>query len=219
LNRFRQFLLTFLLSGFAAAIAALVLFGWLAHEVLRGGTRALDTGARTFAQHIATPVLTNVLRGFTFLGEWLSITELTLLSIVLFYRAGRKRSAILIAVTTAGGALLETTLKLIFRRHRPEPFFGTHLPSSYSFPSGHAVLAFCFFGSMAALLTAREPKRGVRVALWTAAAVIAALIGFSRVYLGVHYASDVIAGYTAAVVWIFTVASVYKMRQARRPQP
>ena len=215
MNRLRQLVAAFLLEGFAAAVAALLLFAWLAREVIEGGTRALDYGARDLVQRIASPTLTNVMRGFTFLGEWLSITELTILSIVLFYRGGRKRSAVLIAITTAGGALLETALKLIFQRPRPEPFFGTKLPSSYSFPSGHAVLACCFFGSMAALLTAREPTRSVRIALWTTAALIAAFIGFSRIYLGVHYASDVIAGFAAAVVWTFTVASVYRIRNSR----
>jgi undecaprenyl-diphosphatase len=219
LNRLRKLLAAFLIEGFAVALAAAVLFAWLAREVIVGGTRALDFGARDLVQRIASPALTNAMRGFTFLGEWLSVTELAVLSIVLFYRTGRKRSAVLIAITTAGGALLETFLKLIFQRPRPIPFFDTQLPSSYSFPSGHAVLAFCYFGSMAALLTAREPKRGVRIALWAAAAVIATAIGMSRIYLGVHYASDVIAGYAAAVVWIFTVASVYgRWRRRARPR-
>jgi membrane-associated phospholipid phosphatase len=56
----------------------------------------------------------------------------------------------------------------------------------------------------------------VRIAVWTAAAIIAFLIGFSRIYLGVHYATDVIAGYATAVVWVFTVGTVYRMRLARR---
>jgi undecaprenyl-diphosphatase len=216
-NRLRELVAASLVSGFAAAMAALVLFAWLAKEVIGGGTHSLDFGARDLVQHIASPVLTDLLRGFTFLGEWLSISVLTTLAAGLFWRGGRNRSAVLIVISTAGGALLETTLKLIFQRPRPAPFFDTRLPSSYSFPSGHAVLACCFFGSMAALLTAREPRRAVRIALWVAAGLIAALIGFSRVYLGVHYASDVIAGYAAAVVWVFTVACVYtlRMRPAR----
>jgi len=215
MTRLRQLLAAFLVEGFAAAMAALLLFAWLARQVMEGGTRTLDFAARDFIQRIASPPLTNAMRGFTFLGEWLSITELTAFAMVLFYRNGRKRSALLIGITTAGGFLLETTLKLIFQRPRPSPFFDTRLPSSYSFPSGHAVLACCFFGSMAALVTAREPRRGVRIAVWAAAALIAALIGCSRVYLGVHYASDVIAGFAAAVVWVFTVATVYRRRRQK----
>src|SRR5689334_10010650 len=147
-------------------------------------------------------MLTNALRGFTFVGEWLSIAELTILAILLFYREGRKRASILMTITIIGGAALETILKHLFHRVRPSPFFDTPLPSSYSFPSGHAMLSCCFFGSLAALLAAREPKRSARIAIWTAGALLAAVIGFSRVYLGVHYASDVIAGYASAAVWV-----------------
>jgi undecaprenyl-diphosphatase len=215
LNRLRQLVVAFLVSGFAAALAALALFSWLAEEVMKGGVRTFDAAARDFVQRIASTRLTEAMRGFTFLGEWLSIFDLTILAILLFYREGRKRAALLMAITTAGGALLETMLKQMFHRVRPAPFFDTPLPSSYSFPSGHAVLACCFFGSLAAMITAREPKRAVRIAVWTAAALLAALIGFSRVYLGVHYASDVIAGYAAAVVWVFTVGSVYKISRGR----
>jgi undecaprenyl-diphosphatase len=183
--------------------------------VIRESAHALDLAARDLVQRIASPVLTEAMRGFTFLGEWPSITALTILSVVLFLRGGRKRAAALLVIATAGGALLETALKLIFHRPRPAPFFDTPLPTTYSFPSGHATLACCFFGSMAALLTVREPSRGKRIALWSAASMIATLIGISRIYLGVHYASDVIAGYAAALVWVFTVASIYKRRKIR----
>jgi undecaprenyl-diphosphatase len=183
--------------------------------VIRESAHALDLAARDFVQRIASPMLTEAMRGFTFLGGWLSIAALTILSVVLFLRNERKRAAALIAIATAGGALFETALKLIFHRHRPAPFFDTPLPTTYSFPSGHATLACCFFGSMAALLTVREPNRGKRIALWSAAATLATLIGFSRIYLGVHYASDVIAGYATAVVWVFTIAGIYKRRKSR----
>src|SRR5215831_1187515 len=120
-KKLRELIAAFLLSGLAAAIAALMLFAWLAREVIGGGTHSLDFGARDFVQRIASPILTHFLRGFTFLGEWLSIAELTALAAVLFWRVGRKRSAVLIAITTAGGALLEATLKLMFHRARPSP--------------------------------------------------------------------------------------------------
>ena len=215
MNRLRQLVVAFLLSGFAAALTALLLFSWLVQEVIKGGTRAFDAAARDFAQRMASARLTDAMRGFSFLGEWLFIFDLTALAILLFYREGRKRAALLMAITMAGGVLLEKTLKHVFHRVRPAPFFNTPLPPSYSFPSGHALLACCFFGSLAAMITAREPKRGVRIAVWTAAALLALLIGFSRIYLGVHYASDVIAGCAAAVVWVFAVGTVYKMRLSR----
>ena len=215
MKRLRQLAAAFLLSGLAAAVAALLLFSWLAQEVAAGDSRHFDQAARDFVQRIASTPLTNAMRGLTFLGEALQITELLILVVVLFFRAGRKRAAWLMIITMAGGLLLERLLKLLFHRTRPEPFFGTLLPSSYSFPSGHALLSCCFFGALAAMLTVREPSRKVRIAVWTVAAMLVASIGFSRVYLGVHYATDVIAGYAAAVVWVFCVGSVYKWRTRR----
>ena len=199
-------------------MAALLLFSWLAGEVVRGGSRAFDQAARDFAQRIASPPLTDAMRGFTFLGEALQITELLILTVVLFFRQGRKRAAWLMVITMTGGLLVERLLKVLFHRTRPEPFFGTVLPSSYSFPSGHALLSCCFFGALAAMLTVREQRRAVRIGVWTAAALLAALIGFSRIYLGVHYVTDVIAGYAAAVVWVFAVGCVYRLISRRRAQ-
>ena len=103
--------------------------------------------------------------------------------------------AILIAVTAAGGSLLMAALKIGFHRHRPEPFFDTRLPSSYSFPSGHAMLSFCLCLSAAALFSANRKSPSVRIAISTFWIGLSLAIGYSRIYLGVHYPSDVIAGY------------------------
>ena len=164
MRRFRQLVIGGLFSGFAAATLAVLLFSWIAREVIEGGTQRLDQGARDFVQHIASPFLTDAMRGFTFLGEGQQITELLALSVVLLFRNGRKRAAWLMIVTIVGGLVLERLLKHVFHRTRPEPFFGTLLPSSYSFPSGHALLSCCFFGAIATMLTIREPSRPVRIA-------------------------------------------------------
>ena len=218
MKRLRQLIAAFLFSGLAAAVAALLLFSWLAQQVIARGGHRLDREARDFVQHIASRPLTDAMRGFTFLGEGWQLTQLLALAVVLFFRAGRKRAAWLMIITMTGGLVLERLLKLLFHRARPEPFFGTLLPSSYSFPSGHALLSCCFFGALAAMLTIREPNRRVRLAVWTVAALLVGLIGFSRIYLGVHYVTDVIAGYAAAVVWVFAVGSVYRFLTRRRTQ-
>ncbi|MEO6055540.1 MAG: phosphatase PAP2 family protein, partial [Gemmatimonadales bacterium] len=75
------------------------------------------------------------------------------------------------------------------------------LPGSYSFPSGHALFAFCFFTTGAALLAPRLPWPALRRLVWIAAAALVLAIGFSRIYLGVHYPSDVLAGYTVGLMW------------------
>jgi undecaprenyl-diphosphatase len=143
--------------------------------------------------------------------------------LIFLFRLRWKRAAILFVITLAGALVLDGTLKLIFHRPRPPAaFFGTPLPDSYSFPSGHALFSVCFFGVLAELASARVKSRASRVAIWMAAVVLAFVIGLSRVYLGVHYPSDVIAGYAAAVVWVVTVASgdrLLRRSAERRRQP
>jgi undecaprenyl-diphosphatase len=90
------------------------------------------------------------------------------------------------------------------------------LPSSNSFPSGHAFFAASFFGGLAALLTGRIQSRALRVAVWVTAAVLSLLVGLSRVYLGVHYPSDVLAGFAAAIIWVSAVALGDRLVSYRR---
>ena len=101
----------------------------------------------------------------------------------------------------AGAVVLENALKYAVHRTRPEPFFGTP-PESYSFPSGHALFSACFYGALAWMLAARTRNAGACAAIWTAALALIAAIGLSRVYLGVHYPTDVIGGYLVAAFWL-----------------
>ena len=108
--------------------------------------------------------------------------------------------------TLAGATLLNLLLKQTFARTRPDPFFDYPLPVSHSFPSGHAFFAASFFGGLAVLVSGRVRSSALRLAVWIVALSLVLLIGLSRVYLGVHYPSDVFAGYAAAVVWVAGVA-------------
>ena len=118
------------------------------------------------------------------------------------------------AIDSAGALALDMTLKYAYHRTRPIAYFGA-APLSYSFPSGHALCSFCFYGVMAGLLSARIKSLAWRVAIWIAAAVLVIAIGLSRIYLGVHYPSDVLAGYLAAAVWVGTVIVLDHVRKVR----
>ena len=198
-----------LIAGFLGAAAALVLFAWLADQVLRGQTMAFDAGVRNAVHAWASPYLTYAMRGFTFLGSPVCVIGIAALVVWQLVSAGRRRAAALLVVATCGAEGLDQILKLLFHRQRPEAFFGIADPITYSFPSGHAITAACFYGVLAAILTVRSSSLLAKAGLWTLAAVMAASIGFSRVYLGVHYPSDVLAGYAAAVVWVGAVRAGY----------
>ncbi|HJT90229.1 MAG TPA: phosphatase PAP2 family protein, partial [Bryobacteraceae bacterium] len=127
----------------------------------------------------------------------------------------------MLVICALGGQALDEILKLEFRRPRPEAFFGYPEPGSYSFPSGHSVASCCFYGVLAAILTARMRSGARKAGVWTAAGFLVAAIGFSRIYLGVHYPTDVIAGYAAGVVWVAAVRASYGiwLRRAGRSSP
>jgi undecaprenyl-diphosphatase len=205
-----------LIAGFAAAAAALVLFAWLAQQVMRHATIRFDAAIRDGLHALASPRLTLAFRVMTYLGSHFVLVPFVVLVAWYLLRAERRHAAGLLVLAAAGGELLDNILKLVFRRTRPAVFFGLVAPETYSFPSGHSMLSACIFGTAAAILTARMRSPGKRIAVWTAAAALSLIIGISRIYLGVHYPSDVLAGYAAAVIWIVGVRAGYGVWLKRR---
>ena len=201
--------------GLIAAVGALFLFYGLAEEVHEGDTRRFDESALLLVNRFASPALTSFMRAVTFLGSNEFLVGAGACVVLAFVLTRRRREAVTLLLTMAGASLLNFTLKLLSGRERPEPFFGTPLPESYSFPSGHALLSFCFYGMIAAVITARVEGAGRRACVWAAAVLLVALIGLSRVYLGVHYPSDVAAGYAAAFVWMVIVAAADRVMDVR----
>jgi undecaprenyl-diphosphatase len=200
-----------LIAGFVSAAVALLMFGWLAHSVWRHETIVFDAAVRDGLHSFASPGLTRFFRFITTFGSEMFLVPFGAFVVWRLAAAGRSHAAVLFAVAAVGAEALDFILKLLFRRARPEVFFGYTLPSSYSFPSGHSMLSACFFGVLAALLAARLMPVWQKAALWIAAAIGTLLIGCSRIYLGVHYPSDVIAGYAAAVIWVLSVRAGYQV--------
>jgi undecaprenyl-diphosphatase len=137
---------------------------------------------------------------------------LPLLAVVVavFYRKGWRLSAVLLLVSTAGSIVLTTVLKSVFQRARPELFDSGYHASFYSFPSGHATVAVGFYG-MLTLVLAYRLQRTTRWAVAVLGILVVLLIGLSRLYLGVHYPTDVLAGYLAALLWLVCVGAVYAL--------
>jgi len=203
------------------AAAALALFAWLAVCVSRGAP-AFDSTIRGGVHSLASPVLTWAMRGITLLGsEWLLI-PFGLLAVWRLAATGRKHAAALLAVSALGGEALTQILKAMFHRSRPEAYFGLNNPENYSFPSGHTIAACCFWGVLAAILAARSKSGWAKRALYALGMALAAAVGFSRVYLGMHYPSDVLAGYAVAAIWLAAMREGYGVwlrRGSRRGKP
>ncbi len=206
-----------LLGALLMASTALFVFGWLASEMLEGDTQKFDEFVRDAVHRHAAPGFTWFMQGISFLGSVTVVTTLCILAIAAFVYFRQARTAALLAMTMVGMAALDVTLKLAFHRPRPVAYFGP-TPTTYSFPSGHAMGSVCFYGVLAAILAARASGRGAKWCIWTAAVLLIGMIGYSRIYLGVHYPSDVIAGYCAGAVWVGAVGLLNKIHMNGRKE-
>jgi undecaprenyl-diphosphatase len=205
-----------LLIGLLIAAGALVLFTWLGREILEGEVLAFDDRLRTLVHGLASPGLTQLMRAASLYGGPAVVIPAGLVAAVAFAIKGWERGALLAVITLAGAGLLNGLLKFSFARVRPSSYFDYPLPGSPSFPSGHALYAASVFGGLAVLLTARMQNRLLQLAVWLVAGCLILLVGLSRVYLGVHYPSDVLAGYAIGVIWVTTVAFGDRLVSHRR---
>jgi len=171
-----------------------------------GKVLAFDLAVRNAVHQHASPPLTRAMLTMSFIGEPYIILPLTALACFIFWRAHLANRARLLIIAMGGEVILEQTIKLMVHRQRPEPFFHYPLPTSYSFPSGHAFASTVFFGTLAALISPLLSSVWQRSLIWLAAISMAAAIGFSRVYLGVHYPSDVIGGYIGGLAWLYALS-------------
>jgi undecaprenyl-diphosphatase len=182
----------------------LILFAWLSEEVFEGDLQRFDFAVRMKVHEFFSPQLTRFMQDMTFLGSIGFLAALFLIIVAVWLANGMKRPAVWMMIAVGGSVILDVSLKLSFHRARPVPFVGT-VPLTYSFPSGHALSSFCFYGVLAWLLCARIQSLTIRIFIWAASAALVLAIGLSRIYLGVHYPTDVIAGYIAAAAWVSTL--------------
>lgn len=206
-----------LAAGLVAAAIALLLFVWLGIQIRTGTPTPFDVAGRSGARAFESPTVSAIMWGASVYGAPARLTPLALIAAAVFLARGWRRGALLVLVMVAGAWLLDAGLKLTFARARPTPFYDYYpAPSSYSFPSGHALFSVCFFGGLAVLLTHRLDNRVAQVMVWLIAIAIILLIGGSRVYLGVHYPTDVIGGYAVGLAWVTAVALGDRFAEHRR---
>lgn len=105
-------------------------------------------------------------------------------------------------ISLLGGYGLNEALKAFFGRHRPYEYFLVQ-QGGFSFPSGHAMITLCFYGMAAYLYLRNRKLDGKKVFIWSITVLFIILTGFSRIYLGVHWPTDIIAGYSAGFVWLY----------------
>lgn len=177
----------------------LVVFLWLFEEVSENELNKLDRLAYWLVvEHLRFDWLTPVMEGFSALAT--PITLLVLLLCVAAFAPGR-RPGWCCTVNLILIVAVNQILKFIIQRPRPDGFRLVSV-SGYSFPSGHSMVSMAFFGLLAWFVWKYEKDKRMRNALCFAFAAIIVMMGLSRVYLGVHYATDVIAGFCLSIIWL-----------------
>jgi membrane-associated phospholipid phosphatase len=176
-------------------------FGLLADNVIEKET-GNDQRLAEWLRGRATDPLTDVFRAITTLGNFVTLVVVTVIAIAVLWRRRERTDAMFVAFAFLGAQVLSSGMKLGFRRERP--FFPDPLAteSTFSFPSGHALVSLAVYGSIALVLGRRLRRRSDRIVLFGATGVLVLAIGFSRLYLGVHFLSDVLAGFAAGAAWV-----------------
>lgn len=192
-----------LACGLGLGTGSILMFSTLAESVLRRESQALDEWALVFLRSHPGPSLRDAAFAISLLGSEV-LTVSFLLALIWLVRGRRYGAAISLALVVVGSQFLNNVLKLEFERPRPTPIPTLVPPQSWSFPSGHAMNSLAFYGFLAYLGWRLLRGRWRWVCLAGAAALVI-LIGWSRMYLGVHYLTDVLAGYAAGFIWLDSV--------------
>ncbi|TDU84456.1 undecaprenyl-diphosphatase [Kribbella voronezhensis] len=202
-----------LIGAAVTAIGALGTIALADSATEADGLAAFDPQVTRDVVGIRTAPLTALARALTFIGDVPVLVVLTLAAAALAYRWTRSwRPAALLLFTMAGSAALTFGLKAVVERQRPGiTYVLGAVDTGFAFPSGHTLNSTVFLGLLAALLWVRSPFATPRVVVAIAAALLSIGIGLSRLYLGYHWATDVLAGWTIALTWLAIVGTAARL--------
>ena len=190
-----------LLGGLAVLTLGAWIFGLMVEELSEGDTH-LDTRFAAWLHDHATDGWTSFFEKVTWLGNAPVVTAVGVVGAIVLWRIRWRAELELLLLALVGTQILTLGLKLGFARERP--FFPDPLAteSSYSFPSGHASMSLAVYGTLGYIAARHLSTRRAQLLALGGSAALVLLIGFSRLYLGVHYLSDVIAGFSLAIAWV-----------------
>jgi undecaprenyl-diphosphatase len=199
------------LGAFIVSLGVVVVFGLVLQRAF------VDNGPTTFDAHVTrwfvdhrSDALTSVMRALTWLGSSWVIVPLTGIVVTVLALRYSVVLAVYVALAVAGASLLSTLAKRIVGRDRPPEWVRLAHITSSSFPSGHATQAAATYLALAVIACCFVHRARLRVLIWGAAGVVIVLVGVSRVYLGVHWATDVLGGWLLGAVWVGGLSVVFR---------
>ena len=210
------------LLALAGIVAGVWAFALLADEVLEGGTQAFDQRLLLAFRHgdahepIGTRFVQEAARDITSLGSTAVLTIVTLIAAGFLSLDGKRHMAIFVVGSVLGGTLAGTILKDMFHRPRPDLVPYSAYFSGASFPSGHSLMSAVTYLTLGALLARSQERRRLKAYFLLVAISLTLAVGVTRVYLGVHWPTDVLAGWTAGAVWALLCWLLARRLQSQR---
>lgn len=203
-------------GGVVLAAVALWFFKKQADQVVEGHADRMDEAVMTAVHRIDNPGMHRTMDAVTQLGSHVAIGTAAGLTALMMLKRGRRHDAWTVVISTGGAMAINTILKNIFRRQRPiEMARRIKLPRSHSFPSGHSLLSAATYPIVAHHLVERA-SLPVQAVAHTLAGMIVISVGFSRIYFGVHFPSDVLGGFAAGFGWLGLTSLAHTAVEADR---
>lgn len=199
--------------GLASCLLTIFVLGRLFEEVLEREAFSFDTSILLWLHKSANPILDAIMMTITQLGNPSTVVFVVIASLVIIWYNNRQEAKIF-ALACLGAVILNTGLKLAFNKPRPHLWQQLISEKSFSFPSGHALGSLVLYGFLAYLLATHYPRYAK--VFYILAVVAIAAIGLSRLYLGVHWPTDIIAGYGVGFLWLMLCITMLKLQRLRR---
>lgn len=204
----------YFVMSIALLLIFLLIFIVCVEKLEKNQLQQFDFTIIEYIQSRISPTLTTWMKAITFFGgkAWL-VPALLIVSVAAAFYS--KRYGVYLFLSTGIGALLNVMLKEWFQRERPD-FYILITQGGYSFPSGHSMSSFIFYTSLAVVLSKISKRKSVDYIIAILFACLVVAIGISRIYLGVHYPSDVLAGYAAGGFWVCLCSLVLTYYEQRK---
>lgn len=207
----RQFLIVYLIFSLFLFIIFSFIFIKILNSIalIKNLIIKIDFWIANFVQNIRSEILTKFFKAITYLGEWKWIFVAILILVITFIIKKYWQHLILLIAATLGSEIFIYSIKHLIKRTRPS-FLSIILENDFSFPSGHSLIAISFYGILTYFLSQKFYKKWQKIIIWTSVGFLIIMISFSRIYLGVHWFSDVIAGIIAGLIWLIIIIKVFR---------
>ncbi|WP_373527485.1 phosphatase PAP2 family protein [Nostoc sp.] len=212
-SRLAPLIATIGIVGLASCLLILFVLAKLAEEVLERDAFAFDTSFLLWLHQFANPNLDNLMLFVTNLGNPSTVVIVAGVTVFLLLWQRYQEEAKVFVFACLGGLILNTGLKLFFSKPRPELWHRLISEKSFSFPSGHALGSMVLYGFIAYELAIRYPH--FAKIIYSLTVILIAVIGISRLYLGVHWPTDIIAGYGVGFLWLMICISMLKLQRLK----